>query len=606
MATPSGDALGALAFSNVVQVATGMTGPGSASFLVIDTAEVTPGNTVVLVVIARNVTHNEGVGLTITDSAGQTYSSGPVCSPYNDNYSSLGIYYVTGSASITSLTVQFQNGVTGTILGVVFELEGMAEGLDISTANAATSNSNSPTVGPVPTADNIELVIGAITTLAQAETITGVTAGWGAPQEILTSPDPSNYLTLHVFLQSVPSSGSSVSLAGTLSSSNWWGALMAGFVVTPALVSQRSQVNTTPATSETLTNVNAAVGQMALLFVEVQSGATSYSMSVTDSAGNEWQELGTSVDTGVNSRIFAFCAPVLYALSNGTVTVNNGGTSSQTVLNLSVWSGVAQAAAVIGTATGSATTSPTSAKLTAPDANDVVVGAIHYNSTTAPALGGSGWSALTGGAMTASYGALAYQIVAASGSAGPQWTTSSASYAALTIALRPGCLNLLTNGSFETNPTGLATGWTDEHTTPTEPTYSQSTTGVVDGTYSQEIVYNGEPGDTGAQKIEVYQSTTTTSPYPIVGGQTYTFSVWVSGSCTNAAPFIGLEAFDSSNNYLGEVDTYFTPSGTPTKVSATYTIPSDAVRIAVYMQVPELYSTSQVTLYLDDARLVMP
>jgi len=65
-------------------------------------------------------------------------------------------------------------------------------------------------------------------------------------------------------------------------------------------------------------------------------------------------------------------------------------------------------------------------------------------------------------------------------------------------------INLLSNPSYE-NGSPLAIDWLDEHTTPVNVTYSISTTeGVIDGTKSQKIVYNGQPTDDGTKKLEIF------------------------------------------------------------------------------------------------------
>lgn len=174
--------------------------------------------------------------------------------------------------------------------------------------------------------------------------------------------------------------------------------------------------------------------------------------------------------------------------------------------------------------------------------------------------------------------------------------------------LSSGQVNLLSDPSFE-NGTPLCTyecnagsGWSVEKFSARWPNVFRTRTGVVTGSYAEEIVYRGSRLDNGLHKdVELYHGAAglgTTSGFKL------TFTLWVSGSCIKCVPFVGIEAFDVKNHYLGESDQYFRPPKTPKPVRVSYLLPIGTVVVATYIQVPEIYSFSRVRLIVDDASLV--
>ena len=161
--------------------------------------------------------------------------------------------------------------------------------------------------------------------------------------------------------------------------------------------------------------------------------------------------------------------------------------------------------------------------------------------------------------------------------------------------------NLLTNPSFESGST-IATSWTDLHTTMGEPTYSLSTTeGVVNGAKSQKMVYNGQAGDDGSKKFELYQ-------YPsneVHAGDVLNFSVWLTGSMTHSYAYLVVDSYDASMTWQGMNRVYIgTLTGTPTLYSVLYTCPANAKYCDAYIVFPEVYSDSSISVEMDSASLV--
>ena len=174
--------------------------------------------------------------------------------------------------------------------------------------------------------------------------------------------------------------------------------------------------------------------------------------------------------------------------------------------------------------------------------------------------------------------------------------------------LPPGVANLLVDSSFESSTLKICgaavncpLGWSTEHTTEDPLVYSQTPTGAVTGSFALSLVYNGHASDDGVHKfIELYQGAVGPTA---TGGHELTFTLWVSGTCENCAPFIGIEAFDKRGSYLGESDQYFNVPATPRPVQVSYVLPAGTVAVAAYIQVPEIYSISIVNLYVDNASL---
>ncbi|MGO8723397.1 MAG: hypothetical protein ACLQRM_11775 [Acidimicrobiales bacterium] len=175
--------------------------------------------------------------------------------------------------------------------------------------------------------------------------------------------------------------------------------------------------------------------------------------------------------------------------------------------------------------------------------------------------------------------------------------------------LASGEVNLLSDPGFEeanvkicTFECNAASGWSLEHFSTGAPTIYRTRHGVVTGSYAEALSYRGEKGDNGVHKdVELYHGAVGPDTRP---GHELTFTLWVSGTCVRCTPFVGIEAFDLKNHYLGESDQFFSPPKRPKAVRVSYMLPVGTVVVAAYIQVPELYSFSRVHLIVDDAMLV--
>ena len=174
--------------------------------------------------------------------------------------------------------------------------------------------------------------------------------------------------------------------------------------------------------------------------------------------------------------------------------------------------------------------------------------------------------------------------------------------------LAPGQVNLLSDPSFEsakplcTFECNAASGWSLEHFSAKAPTAYRTRRDVVTGSYAEALVYDGQKGDNGVHRdVELYHGAVGPETKP---GHKLTFTLWVAGTCVKCTPFIGIEAFNIKNHYLGESDQFFTPPKGPRAVRVSYLLPAGTVVAAAYIQIPELYSFSKVSLIVDDASLV--
>lgn len=197
-------------------------------------------------------------------------------------------------------------------------------------------------------------------------------------------------------------------------------------------------------------------------------------------------------------------------------------------------------------------------------------------------------------------------IEPAAASAPAPGTAAPAARACVGAPQTPGT-NLLADPSFEDGAPGGA--WIDESTTVGRPIYSISTThGVVDGTQAKAFTYVGQPDDDGTGKAQFYQA-------PIRGvsaGQLVRFSICVTAAGTGPASMVrsyaavGIEAFAPGGGYLSDVATYITAvTSTPTRYAIDYVVPAGTDYLAVYIQSPEVYSTSVFDIVFDQASLVV-
>ena len=165
-------------------------------------------------------------------------------------------------------------------------------------------------------------------------------------------------------------------------------------------------------------------------------------------------------------------------------------------------------------------------------------------------------------------------------------------------ASEPENVNNLNNPSFEAGST-IATSWEPEDSTTDGATFSLTVAGANDGALAQRIEYTGVAGDVAGDKvIQIFQIPSGDTP----PGTVVTFDLYVSGTITDAAALIGIEAFDELGGYLSEHDEYFTVPEDPEMFSVEFTCPALTNYVAVYLQINEIGSSTAVDVRIDSAR----
>ena len=169
--------------------------------------------------------------------------------------------------------------------------------------------------------------------------------------------------------------------------------------------------------------------------------------------------------------------------------------------------------------------------------------------------------------------------------------------------------NVLKNSAFTGKVgNGLAPDWKDEYSTAIPATYR-----IVPG--GQEIMYAGQPGDTGPHhKIEVFQADFTA----VNPGQQWRFQVTVQGTTWKSYVIVGMEWFDIYKHtvngvtaygwrYIAEADVYphINPSAAQQVAVTSPRLPAHATALAVYVQMPEINPATSFSVTISDPSLIV-
>lgn len=181
-----------------------------------------------------------------------------------------------------------------------------------------------------------------------------------------------------------------------------------------------------------------AAGNCVIAVVQHQSAGV---VSLTDSAGQTWQELCDTQDLGATSqrRVAIWCKLNSASITSVTATLDASGA---TRMFLYEYSGIAS---VRGASAGghSTSTSPPSITVSGVQPGDMVLGAIGYNQAVAGTrldtlVSGQGYSELDSFDNSAAPRmSSAASIRTASGTTGPSWTMTSGTTASATAAFAP-------------------------------------------------------------------------------------------------------------------------------------------------------------------------
>jgi hypothetical protein len=370
-------------------------------------------------------------------------------------------------------------------------------------------------------------------------------------------------------------------------------------------IAQRAQTNGTLAsgTTVTITVPTYVTGDFVVLIVSRNQTETNpFTFNANVSSITELANVGTR--RLIAMKVALNGTPSTFTLTSVTSSVWTWWIGTYTGVNAAL--AVANAVNAVGASTASPVPIPTTPLPWISSGTELAVAAAGVNATATWTTDGNtafaSGAAVNAGLMvdTKAVSANALSVTWAAMDRGLSGTSRNES--SLSIVLQdsnPGATNLVTNGSFETG-TGLPSPWQDEHTTATIPQYTITTSGVVDGNSALNVQYAGVAGDSNA-KLEFFEA-------PISGmvpGDVLQFSCYVSGTLTNTYGFFGIEAFNSSNAYISEMDENFvTVTSTPTKYTVTYTCPAGTDHVAAYMQVPTIGPTVTVNLNFDKAVMI--
>lgn len=197
----------------------------------------------------------------------------------------------------------------------------------------------------------------------------------------------------------------------------------------PALVNHYTALTSTNTSTNNITGVTAAAGQVMVLCGSLAVGNTTRIITaITDPGGNTWtKQQAITGASGNNSRAEIWTAPVTTGFTAGTVAASSGAQTLDGFFDVSVWSGVTVTGAT-GNAVGQITTSTAAPACTVTTAGAAaVISAATWAQTTAPTTVGTGWTLFGGGSSGASdYGAAGYLVASTAGTYGPSWVTTSA------------------------------------------------------------------------------------------------------------------------------------------------------------------------------------
>lgn len=168
--------------------------------------------------------------------------------------------------------------------------------------------------------------------------------------------------------------------------------------------------------------------------------------------------------------------------------------------------------------------------------------------------------------------------------------------------------NLITQFQFFKHDTYNFTNtldWKIENDTAGTPLFAFSPfdTALVhksNGMEPQQMIYKGTFGDNGSGKLETFL----VCYRGVTSGDMLNFSMEVSGKSDNSPVIIGVESFDSKDNYLDSSDVYISDlSEKPKRYNITYICPNNTHYIAVYIQCQEISSRSDISLIMGKPRL---
>ena len=179
--------------------------------------------------------------------------------------------------------------------------------------------------------------------------------------------------------------------------------------------------------------LTSTAGDTLVATIAVQAGATNSVKSVTDSAGNTWNKGPIGFLSGSNTRLEIWFSSAAAPVTHVTVTLSALDAAAADISEFTGIASVLPLEASAGQGNASSTIASTPSLLTS-SAEDVIVGAINYPTSTVSTLASPSFTALTDFAALGVHGRAAYLIAPVAGSYSASWSLAGASTSGGAIA----------------------------------------------------------------------------------------------------------------------------------------------------------------------------
>jgi uncharacterized repeat protein (TIGR02543 family) len=356
---------------------------GVTDLVVTTTAAVAAGDDII---IAYGTDPNQDLTITVSDAAGNTYQQAAMAiSVGNLRTFIFAAYNVNALSSGSAITIH-QTVVCSTAVAaraaVVSVFRGLAPVGALEQTNAGSGTSTTPSSGAATTIQADQLLIGAVGTEGPGTDTAGTwqnsfTAG---PRAGTTATTTDAEITVSMGWQIVSAAGNYTAAKSGITSRDW-AAAIATFKTTDAGISYIGNIGTaqskTAGTSLAVTT-NAAVAAGDDILVTFAADPAATVSSVSDSAGNTYNNVVDITNSG-NVRTIILAAYNVTALPSGsTITINHASVTARSAV-VSVFRGLADSAVLdrTHTNTGAGSTAPTSgATSTTTQADELLIGAV--------------------------------------------------------------------------------------------------------------------------------------------------------------------------------------------------------------------------------------
>ncbi len=323
---------------------------------------------------------------TISDNLSSAYST---ATTQTANSQRLVVFYLAAVPSgITTITI---SGNALAAMGVAFEYSGVSGTLDQVSTIASFSASTTWASNSITTTAN-DLLFGVVF----ANNGQTLTFAPNTPfKKAFDLPQTSDGDDMSIADQFNVSPGT-YTVSGTCLSGTG-GVVLLSFTATTPVVQQSTVLqqnrNTAggPSTSITL-NIATNSGSLLVAFVSEGSNATD-NFTVTDSAGQTWQQAGSYTSWGLANRGGVFFIPNSAAVTSVTANFTTGGGVSSPAIEVYEISGAGNYDNSVNSNNSAGSTTVSSGSLTTTDSNDVLIlfAALSSNTTSGTATPASGW-----------------------------------------------------------------------------------------------------------------------------------------------------------------------------------------------------------------------